>query len=341
MSSGGNFILGRFNTAEDPTELSVSQPPVKSGLEVKNPWGDGVVGAAFGQSGVVGTSVNGTGVLGDSDNAAGVTGRGLTVGVLGLGRRGDSIGVRGTGPRGGVFGVGTATGGVGVFGSGGTAGISGSTTSLTTGFGVNGQTLLGVGVRGLARGINGVGVMGVGAVGGHGIVGMATAPALAGAFFGDMVVTGGSKSAAVLFPDGSHRLLYCMESPESWFEDFGTARLVRGRAIVKLERGFAAVVRRDKLHVFLTPEGDCRGLYVSRKSAAGFEVRELQRGTSTLPFTYRVVARRKDVPAPRFARVKLPVVPSGADATIEEGPRAPKTELKARRFLRKPSRRRK
>jgi len=131
-----------------------------------------------------------------------------------------------------------------------------------------------------------------------------------------------------------------VQSPESWFEDFGTARLVRGRATVRLDRGFAAVVRRDRLHVFLTPEGECRGLYVSRKSAAGFEVRELQRGTSSVRFTYRVVARRKDVDAPRLARVKLPARPQRADAPIPDAPEMPKGELSARRFLRKPARRR-
>ena len=38
----------------------------------------------------------------------------------------------------------------------------------------------------------------------------------------------GLKSAAVPFPDGTWRRLYCMESPENWFEDFGTAQLVKG-----------------------------------------------------------------------------------------------------------------
>ena len=38
---------------------------------------------------------------------------------------------------------------------------------------------------------------------------------------GHFTVIGGPKSAAVPHPDGSHRRLYCVESPESWFEDFG------------------------------------------------------------------------------------------------------------------------
>jgi len=113
----------------------------------------------------------------------------------------------------------------------------------------------------------------------------------------------GNKHAVVAFPDGSHRALYSLESPESWFEDFGRARLIRGKARIRLDRGFAAVVRTGDYHIFLSPEGESRGLYVSRRGRDGFEVREQQRGTSTLWFSYRVVARRKDVIAPRFKRV--------------------------------------
>jgi len=43
--------------------------------------------------------------------------------------------------------------------------------------------------------------------------------------------------------------------------------------------------------VTLTPEGDCRGLYVARRDRLGFIVRELQRGQSSIAFTYRIVAR--------------------------------------------------
>ena len=51
---------------------------------------------------------------------------------------------------------------------------------------------------------------------------------------GPLVIAGGAKSAAVPHPDGTHRLLYCMESPESWFEDFGTGTISGGKAEVKL-----------------------------------------------------------------------------------------------------------
>ena len=75
-----------------------------------------------------------------------------------------------------------------------------------------------------------------------------------------------------------------MESPEHWFEDFGSARLKRGRATVRIDRDFAKAVKVDNYRVFLTPEGDCQGLYISNKTGRGFEVRELQGGTSSVAF---------------------------------------------------------
>ena len=130
----------------------------------------------------------------------------------------------------------------------------------------------------------------------------------AGYFAGNVVVTGtltaGVKNAAVRFPDGSQRVLHCMESPEHWFEDFGAAKLKGGRATVKLDADFAKVIKRGDYHVFLTPRGDCRGLYVRSQGGASFEVRELAGGTSSVAFSYRIVGRRKDITRhKRFAKV--------------------------------------
>jgi hypothetical protein len=46
-------------------------------------------------------------------------------------------------------------------------------------------------------------------------------------------------------------------------------------------------------HVFLTPKGDCKGLYVANETAGGFEVHELGGGSSSIAFDYRIVAKRK------------------------------------------------
>jgi hypothetical protein len=101
----------------------------------------------------------------------------------------------------------------------------------------------------------------------------------AGVFYGTVVVTGnhivqGGKFAAVKAPDGSHRLLHAVEAPEAWFEDVGRGQLVKGKATVKLDSEFAGAVSVQDYHVFLTPLGETRGLFVGRKTPAGFEVQE-------------------------------------------------------------------
>jgi hypothetical protein len=104
-----------------------------------------------------------------------------------------------------------------------------------------------------------------------------------------------------------------MESPEHWFEDFGTAKLKRGRAVIALDADFGKVITRD-YRVFLTPEGDCRGLYVRNRSAARFEVRELAGGKSNVAFSYRIVGRRRDIRRHRrFAKIDTRLeLPAGA-----------------------------
>jgi hypothetical protein len=127
---------------------------------------------------------------------------------------------------------------------------------------------------------------------------------------GSLTVFGSPKHAAVRVSDGSYRALYCMESPECWFEDFGEAQLIAGKSEIKLDAQFASVVKTRDYHVFLSPYGDCNGLYVSRRTARGFTVRELKKGLGKVRFSYRVVARRKDIEDERMPKVAYPVPPS-------------------------------
>jgi len=88
--------------------------------------------------------------------------------------------------------------------------------------------------------------------------------------------------------------LYAMESPQNWFEDFGSGQLAGGIAKVSLDPIFAEASNTGvQYHVFLTPEGESRGLYVSNKTANGFEVHEVDGGQSNVAFSYRIVALRR------------------------------------------------
>ena len=131
--------------------------------------------------------------------------------------------------------------------------------------------------------------------------------------------------------DGNgHLTLYCMESPECWFEDFGSGRLAGGSAAVKIDPEFAQTVQTAGYHVFVQAEGPCHGLFVRDKTATGFVVQELGGGASSTPFCYRIVARRKDVSAPRLRRVTLPDAPVQQLAGPPK-PAAPPRPAQARR----------
>lgn len=113
----------------------------------------------------------------------------------------------------------------------------------------------------------------------------------------------GSKSAVVALDGGKRRVaLSAIESPQNWFEDFGSAHLVNGVAVVRLDPDFIQAVNADMDYkVFPVPDGDCKGLYVANKTATSFEVRELGGGASNVSFDYRVTALRRNYENVRFA----------------------------------------
>ncbi len=121
---------------------------------------------------------------------------------------------------------------------------------------------------------------------------------------GNLVVTG-AKNAVVTI-DGKKRLIYCQESPEVWVEDFGSGKLVNGRAHIELDPTFLKAVTIDEKHpmrVFIQLNGDCNGVYVV-KGKTGFDVIELRGGRSNVEFDYRVVAKRKGFENKRFEFAK-------------------------------------
>src|SRR5688572_17280115 len=318
--------------------------------------------------GVYGKSSEGTGVRGESVSRNGVFGlssagdpsviqppaaHGTVAGVVGQGV--NRIGVRGisnerpgvqgeSGTNYGVYGS-SANGGIGVFGL------------TTTGAGMWGQSVSYIGVVGYAT--NAVGVYGFGGAAGmlaesntgNGAIAFAKVAnvaalhaentvagpgKLAARFVGDIVITGsytatGTKSAVVPHPDGSMRTLYCTEATEGYFEDFGRAQLAGGVARVSLDPDFAPLVHATGYHVFAMAEGDSKGLFVTRQDATGFEVREQQGGSSNVAFSYRIVAKRRDVDSPRLKRVDAELTkllkeqgPRGrADLARPSGPQTP------------------
>jgi hypothetical protein len=118
----------------------------------------------------------------------------------------------------------------------------------------------------------------------------------------------GTKSALIAHPDGSHRAMYTVEAPDSWFEDVGRAQLRDGVARVEIDPDFAAVSGLgDDYHVFLTAEGPSNGLYVTNRTPSGFEVREQAEGKAEISFSYRIMTPRTDVRTKRLEPIELPI----------------------------------
>jgi hypothetical protein len=106
--------------------------------------------------------------------------------------------------------------------------------------------------------------------------------------------------------NNDHAALYAMQSPEAWFEDFGTASLVDGQAKVFVDSLFAATVNLDTdYHVFLTPMGESNNLYVLNQTSTSFEVREASGGRAGISFHYRIVAKRRGYEEVRFETVLI------------------------------------
>jgi len=119
------------------------------------------------------------------------------------------------------------------------------------------------------------------------VIGSATCPS--------SYIVFGPKFAAVQISDGTTRLLHAQESPEIWFEDFGSSQLVNGKAHIELDPLFLETVTVNAKHpmkVFVELNGETNGVYVV-KGTTGFDVIERAGGVSNAPFDYRVVAKRK------------------------------------------------
>jgi hypothetical protein len=325
--------------------------------------GFGIIGESVDKAGVTGTSVNGVGiearsdqshglqaiaqsgdgVFGNSTNAFGVEGiaqlgragvRGQsdrTIGVLGESEH--AVGVNGK-SKGGDGVVGESDQGIGVVGISPMNAVLGWSTGSASS-GVMGFSNGGEGVRGESD--TGTGVFGRSSSG------------LAAHFMGNVIVegsfsvVGGSKSAAVKHPDGTHRLLFALESPESYFEDFGEVSLTGQSVVVPLDKDFAALVKRNKYQVFLTSYGP-EALYVRKRGTEAFEIARVNNGKggklNKVRVGYRIVARRADLKPARLPQTEIstPVAKVTPPTQVSsKAKRRPAKALKASAMTMRPS----
>ena len=285
VSQTGRGVIGR--SVERAGVTGTSDRGV--GVEARSNQSHGLLAATQNGVGVLARSAAGNGVLGRSSTAVGVEGvsddgpagvHGVSARRYGVfGESDQGVGVIGTSQTNAIQGWSTGTGGASVGVTGHSAGGTGVSGHSVTGIGVNGSSQ-----RGWAGYFNG-NVM------------------VQGAFY----VLGGTKAASVPHPDGTLRSLFCVESTESYFEDFGEVALSGDATKVSLDRDFAALVKCRNYQVFLTTYGP-DAVYVRRRTATSFEIARVSPSPKSrnIRVGYRIVARRADVRSARLPVVEMP-----------------------------------
>ncbi len=306
----GNFIAGTITA----TGLTATSASISAGMSIPS---TAEYPLNVTSNNVYATSILGqaTATTGDAWGVEGLTSSSASdaYGVYGTAQAttGSAIGVYGSAPY--------SPAGIGVFGQNGsesTLGEAVSSAGFSSGVWGDGGTSNQFGVIGTATNIGGwfaasegwgavvqnTSSTGVPFIAGYGSIVGAMSKYCEIDSSGDILCTG-TKNAAVPVDNG-HRVvaLSAIEAPQNWFEDAGEAEMVKGTAVVQLDSTYTQTVNTDtKYQVFLTPYGDCKGLYVTNRTANSFEVHELGGGTASLSFGYRIMALRRQYENVRFA----------------------------------------
>ncbi|MEI7726023.1 MAG: hypothetical protein WCK09_13025, partial [Bacteroidota bacterium] len=102
-------------------------------------------------------------------------------------------------------------------------------------------------------------------------------------------------------PDGLMADLYAPVCPETVITDYGSGQLKNGKCHIEIDPLITKriyVSREYPVKVFIQLEEDCKGVYVTNKSAEGFDVVELMGGTSDANFSWSFTANISDVTSP-------------------------------------------
>ncbi len=111
------------------------------------------------------------------------------------------------------------------------------------------------------------------------------------------IIGTGTVSTIVKNENNQRVALHAPEAPEILFEDYGKGSLVKGFSHISIDPTFSKnIIVNDKhpLKVFVQLYGDCNGVFVSNATVTGFDVKELQKGTSNVSFMWHIVANRAD-----------------------------------------------
>jgi len=245
------------------------------------------------------------GIMGNSATGTGIFALGTTTGLYASATTGSGIDSRTTSTNQfhyGIFGFNMTTLGNGIVGVGNNEAtyyvINGGSGGVFNGY-QNSATYYGMGVYGRGENVNAYG-----AAGGYfqGYVGTNYSYAYVALYSGgtQYKITGsGTVSTIVKNTNQDLVTLHCPETPEVYFQDFGEAQLVNGKTHIDIDPTFAkniAVNEKHPLHVIiqLYDDENCKGVIVKNRTQNGFDIVELNNGTSNAKLSWFITANRAD-----------------------------------------------
>ena len=311
-AASNNALYASNNSNGYPTIYAV-QGGAGTAVSGKTTNGTGMTAVSTGGVGLLATSSFGIAVEAESTNGEGLFATGATEGLYASSYSGY-----------GVYGA--SSSGYGIFASSYSG--DGLDASSSSGYGIVSRSGSNVGVYTTSSSGNGVDASG----GYIGLIGRSPTT-------GYPIVATDTNSNNLFYVDGKgnvsyHGGLYTFvkgtrgsvrafgtnaASPTT--EDVGSSALRGGTVRVTLDPAFAnSIAGNGAYHVFLTPAGDSRGLFVSERDANGFVVRESQSGRSSVGFDYRIVATTAGHVGERAAFVTTASEPRALLAPIKAAP---------------------
>jgi hypothetical protein len=137
----------------------------------------------------------------------------------------------------------------------------------------------------------------------------------------------GTNSVSEIVPTPNHGrvLLTCPESPEYWYQDYGSTELINGRAHVDLDPILAEIIivnEENPIRVYCTPVDmlEFNGVTIMNKTTTGFDIVELNNGNHSGKIDFQIIVK----PKTGYGEGRFPQAPGPGWLKPEEEPASAK-----------------
>lgn len=137
----------------------------------------------------------------------------------------------------------------------------------------------------------------------------------------------GTASVSEIIPTANHGriTMTCPESPEYWYQDYGSIELVNGKAHVDIDPVLADIIIVDAnnpIRVYCTPVDmpQFNGVTITNKTATGFDIVELNNGSHSGVIDYQIIVK----PKTNYGEGRFPQAPGPAWLKPSEEPASAK-----------------